>query len=408
MSVQKQFLIDEEEDDIEVDPQAKEPRAKSKPTAKDLEELYDKGQHRLISQKNEFLLPQIIDMVKTKQVINLRPEYQRRLRWDNRKKSLLMESLLMNVPIPPIFLFEQDYARYEVMDGQQRLNAILEFFENSFKLRGLEIWPGLNGLDYKHCPPKIIKGLERRSLSAVIVLAESEEAKDSKIKFDVRRSVFKRLNTGGQRLNAQELRNCVFSGPMNKLILELSREKLLTQILGIPDYEENERDNGLVSAERSKNTLYKTMGDCQLILRFFALRSRSDIKGSILDILDGFMTKHEEATPDVLEAYKKDFLSRLTLAKDIFGNSAFRLPGSDDKPGKISRPLFDAVMVALDEMWSKADKIRAARAKIQANMKRALKTPAVYSILVGKPNTAHAIEDRIDKVKEQITLALTH
>ena len=409
MSVQKQYLLNEEEDeDVEVDPHAKNPRAKSKPTAKDLEELYDRGQHRLISQKNEFLLPQIFDMVRTKKVINLRPEYQRRLRWDNKKKSLLIESLLMNVPIPPIFLFEQDYARYEVMDGQQRLNAILEFFDNSFKLTGLEIWPGLNGLNYKACPPKIIKGLERRSVSAVIVLAESEEPKDSKIKFDVRRSVFKRLNTGGQRLNAQELRNCVFSGPMNQLLLELSREKLLTQILGIPSYDENERENGFVSPERSKNNLYKTMGDCQLILRFFALRSRANIKGSILDILDGFMTKHEVVSPALLETYKKDFLDRLKLAHDVFGDMTFRLLTSDDKPGKISRPLFDAVMVALDEMWDKAMDIRAASAKIKTNLKRALKTPKSYAVLVGKPNTAQAIEDRIDKVKEQISLGLKH
>lgn len=396
----------EEDDAIEVDAQTEESPREQKTTAKELEDLYDKGQHRLISQKNEFLVPQVLELVKNRKILNLRPEYQRRLRWDNKKKSLLIESLLMNVPIPPIFLFEHDYARYEVMDGQQRLNAIDEFFNNSFKLHGLEIWKGLNGLDYKNCPPKIIKGLERRSISAVIVLAESDDPKTSKLRFDVRRSVFERLNTGGQRLNAQELRNCVFSGPLNKLLLDLSREKLLTQVLGIPSYDENERSDGFVSSERSRNHLYRTMGDCQLVLRFFALRNRENIKGSILAILDNFMEAHENADPKTLETYRKDFIDRLTLAHDVFGVATFRLPSNGEKPGKVSRPLFDAVMVALDEMWGQADKIRAARAKISASLDNALRATISYEILVGRPNTAQAIKDRIDKVKTLISSAL--
>ncbi len=397
----------EDTDDLEVDPQAETAPGSQKVTVKELEELYDKGQNRLISQKNEFLLPQIIDLVKHKKVINLRPEYQRRLRWDDKKKSLLIESFLMNVPIPSIFLFEHDYASYEVMDGQQRLNATIEFFENSLKLRGLEVWKGLNGLDYKNCPPKIIKGLERRSLSAVIVLRESDASKTSKLNFDVRRSVFERLNTGGQTLNPQELRNCIFSGPMNQLILDLSRQKLLTQVLGIPGYEENERADGFVSTTRSKNHLYRTMGDCQLILRFFALRKREGIKGSILQILDNFMESHENADSKILDAYRNDFITRLTLAHEIFGDKTFRLPGNADKPGKVSRPLFDAVMVALDDLWSQANELKSARAEINKSLDQALlPTNASYEILVGRPNTAQAIKDRIDKVKELIAASL--
>ncbi|MFC0219807.1 DUF262 domain-containing protein [Pseudochelatococcus lubricantis] len=74
---------------------------------------------------------------------NLRPEYQRRLRWDRKKKSKLIESFIMNVPVPPVFLYEKDLGRFEVMDGQQRLNAIAEFFSGKFALDGLEIWKAL-------------------------------------------------------------------------------------------------------------------------------------------------------------------------------------------------------------------------------------------------------------------------
>jgi uncharacterized protein with ParB-like and HNH nuclease domain len=80
-------------------------------------------------------------MVKSRDVLDLFPSYQRRPRWSPAKQSKLIESLLMNIPIPPIFLYERDLAKYEVMDGQQRLSTIRAFFEDQFKLQGLKKWP---------------------------------------------------------------------------------------------------------------------------------------------------------------------------------------------------------------------------------------------------------------------------
>jgi Protein of unknown function DUF262 len=102
--------------------------------------------------------------------MNIRPEYQRRLVWDEKKKSRFIESLLMNIPIPPIFLYETDLSRYEVMDGQQSLNAIIEFYENELRLKGLETWKVLNGYTYNKCPPRIQRGLDRRRISATVSL----------------------------------------------------------------------------------------------------------------------------------------------------------------------------------------------------------------------------------------------
>jgi Protein of unknown function DUF262 len=97
---------------------------------RDIEEFYDETSARILQERSDFLLPQIVDVVSKEKWINLRPEYQRRLRWGDEKKSLLIESLLMNIPIPPVFLYEIDLNRYEVMDGQQRLMSILDFYEN--------------------------------------------------------------------------------------------------------------------------------------------------------------------------------------------------------------------------------------------------------------------------------------
>jgi len=264
---------------------------RAKLTPKQLEDLYDSGENRLSQERNDFLLPQVLDFVREKKWMNIRPEYQRRLVWDAKKKSRFIESLLMNIPIPPIFLYETDLSRYEVMDGQQRLNAIIEFYENDLKLRGLETWTVLNGYTYKRCPPRIQRGLDRRRISATVLLAENVKTNG---KADaIRREVFERLNTGGATLNAQELRNSLYSGRFNDMIVRLAGTRLFDQIWGIPPYDDHYRRNeNYISTELAENEYFKRMKDCELVLRFFALRHQSNIRGAMRSILDTCMRNH--------------------------------------------------------------------------------------------------------------------
>ena len=176
------------------------------------DKVFANSAFRMVYQTNNFLLPQIRDLIDRGEVLNLRPPYQRRLRWNRRQKSLLIESLLLNIPVPPIFLYETEGARYEVMDGQQRLSAVREFIAGDFALFGLPVLSRLNGLRYSKFTPRIKRALERASLSAIILLLESEpEKKDVKILTltDIRRFIFDRLNTGGTKLNPQEIRNAL-------------------------------------------------------------------------------------------------------------------------------------------------------------------------------------------------------
>jgi hypothetical protein len=140
--------------------------------------------------------------------IDLEPQYQRRSRWDNKKRSLLIESLLLNIPIPPIFLFEIEYGQYEVVDGRQRLETLKDFLDNLFPLKNLTYWKELNGKRFKELPVIIQRGLLRRTISATVLLAETTRPEDSEI--DVRMVLFNRLNTGGVQLNPQELRNALY------------------------------------------------------------------------------------------------------------------------------------------------------------------------------------------------------
>jgi hypothetical protein len=112
---------------------------------------YVKGDVRIVTEQARYPLPQIVPMVESGDY-ELNPEFQRRHRWDDQKKSRLIESFIMNVPIPPIFLYEDRFSHYEVMDGLQRLTAIYGFYTNQLVLDGLEEWPELNGRRYSELP----------------------------------------------------------------------------------------------------------------------------------------------------------------------------------------------------------------------------------------------------------------
>jgi len=359
-------------------------------TPAELEKLYDDTSGRILQERNDFFLPQIRDFVQKKRWVNLRPEYQRRRRWDSKKQSKLIESLLMNVPVPPIFLYETDLSRYEVMDGQQRLISIIDFYDGKLILRNLKAWKNLNGLRYKDLPERLKRGLDRRRISAVILLAES--AAPEEIAFaDIRREVFERLNTGGTALNGQELRNSIYGGPFNQLIIELARTPLFCKMWGIPTHGASPR-NGLLE-KLQENDLYSKMADCQIVLRFFSFREKQFVSGSVKSMLDSCMKRHQHEKEKRIKEFKTLFSSRLKLVHDIFGLNAFRLPASLN--ARHSRPLSDALMIACDRLWSNASKFKSKRAHLRKELDSLLASQKSYSVIVGRPNTAKAVLRRI-------------
>ena len=210
---------------------------------KDMDDYFVSRQaQRVVYQTSHFFVPQIHDLITNKRTINVRPEYQRRLRWSRAQKSALIESMLLNIPIPPIYLYENAAARYEVMDGQQRLNAIMEFLEDKFRLGNLKILSQLNGLKYSNCSPRVKRALERANVSAIVLLLESDiqhiEPEEAEPR-DLRRLVFDRLNTGGRALFPQEIRNALNPGTLNDALIQMTRLPIFTTIFGIPAYEES-------------------------------------------------------------------------------------------------------------------------------------------------------------------------
>lgn len=353
---------------------------------------YDEGQAQIITQRNDFLVPNILQMVRKRDVLNLSPTYQRRKRWSNAKKSHLVESLLMNIPIPPIFLYERDLAKYEVMDGQQRLDAIRGYFDNEFPLTDLKKWPELDGRHYEELPQRLQAGLARRGLSAVIVLTESGQSKEQAL--EIRQYVFERLNTGGEKLNAQEIRNCIYASNFNDTLVKIARSRAFTDAWGIPPKEPQEPHK--TSAQLARHRLYASMADCEIVLRYFALSDLSEVKGGMKRTLDNCMERMQRASRRECQDIEEEYLSCLKTAQDVYGNALFKLPiENEGLTGRRSVPLSDAVLLGIRGVGVKASKLKSRKKDVLKATEDLLSNPKTYEILVGRPNTKEAIEDRL-------------
>lgn len=362
-------------------------------TAPDPAEKYARSQLRVIRETKDYQLDYLRHALQPgTELIDTSPGYQRRLRWTNKKRSLLIESFLLNIPVPPVFLFEQDYNAYEVIDGRQRIETIRAFLSNDFALTGLEYWPELDRKRFNDLPAVLQKGLLRRSLPAVVLLAETRGTGTDDI--DVRRVLFDRLNTGGVRLNPQELRNALYPGEFNALLIRLARSLPFTTTWGIPAFTKNEENEP--PEDLLKNPLFASLADAELVLRFFALRdaivhARS---GSLRRILDRYMSEKINITAEEREGMESLFLGTLSRLVALFDGSPFRLP----KTQRPSRPLYDALMIALS--LDPSLKVEERSVEIQAAITAALGQPDKYDILVGRGNT-------IDSVRQRVALAST-
>ena len=184
----------DELDDLDLEDEDPSTSAETLPAGasdRKIKNVFERGRLRVVQDRNDFFLPHVLDFIEGRSWGNLHPEYQRRLRWDNKKKSRLIESFIMNVPVPPVFLYENQVGRFEVMDGQQRLNAVVDFIKNRFELSGLMSWPSLNGRRFSDLPPRLRRGLERAKVSAITLMSDAGDGTENSI--DLRAQVFERL-----------------------------------------------------------------------------------------------------------------------------------------------------------------------------------------------------------------------
>jgi len=330
---------------------------------------YQEGEMRIITETGRYPLQNIVAILSKN--IEFEPHYQRRRVWTPVQKSRLIESFIMNVPIPPVFLYEVDFSKYEVMDGLQRLSTLYEFYSNKFALTGLEIWPELNGMKYSDLPAKVRSGIDRRYISTIVILKET--AKTPEEEQILKKFVFERLNTGGTKLTDQETRNALYDGRMNRLCIRIAQEcKVFHKLWRIKPYkqeailteiENSESEEDIENVEQL-NT-YVRMEDVELVLRYFAYRQLNENPASkVKAILDLYLQKANDFDEILLSNLEKTFYSVLGLADKIFGVQAFSMYTKKKKSGKYSwntnpsKLVYDPMLMALsgyidDEMKKK-------------------------------------------------------
>lgn len=351
------------------------------------EERYESRQHRILTEINRERLPSFAESLKKQKYMDLRPFYQRRSRWDATMQSRLIESFLINIPVPPILLFERDYNSYEVMDGQQRITAIQNFYENHLKLTDLKLWPELNNFKYSDLPAKIKAGIDRRSISSIVIVTESTSNEEEAL--FLKQETFERLNTGGVGLKPQEVRNCLYSGEFNDLLLELSRDPIFAKAWQIPT-----DDN---SPELETNNFYKKMEDVELILRFFALRNFEKFSGGMKEFLDLYMRKSLKFTSEDINFLKQIFQQTIKLAYEIYGQKLFKPfePKSGNWKDKSYKAYYDAVMVAFSEHLRKSEQLLHHKSQIIEETKKLFQSEKGYLFTGGGKNTKKDIQERI-------------
>jgi len=330
-------LLDGEKVSFETDVDPK------KATDEELNSRYVKGEIRIVTEQARYPLAGILQMLEeTKPDENgesapryqLDPEYQRRHRWDVKRKSRLIESFLLNVPVPPVFLYERDLARFEVMDGRQRLTALSDFYADRFALEGLQYWSDLDGRKYSNLPSKVRDGIDRRYISSIILLKETAETEAQAA--TLKKLVFERLNSGGVKLGSQETRNAVYSGPLNTLCLQLSENEHFRRMWGIPQNPDpstdaSDEDSDSESAEEktaSGMRMFEKMEDVELVLRFFAYRQIGEFKAGlnkISEFLDRFLMGGNRFPPEIIAEYKAMFEATISFLWDVLGADSFTL-----------------------------------------------------------------------------------
>jgi hypothetical protein len=341
-----------------------------KPAATDeeLNRKYVKGEIRIITEAARYSLAGILSMLQEtvepedggepEPRYKLDPEYQRRHRWSVERKSRLIESFLMNVPVPPVFLYERDLARFEVMDGRQRLTAIKEFYEDNFELKGLQYWGELNGRRYSKLPGKVRDGIDRRYISSIILLKETASTPEQEA--SLKKLVFERLNSGGVVLSHQEARNAVYDGPLNRLCLDLSKHQDFQAMWGIPSELPAEDDTGTGDREDTATSMghrmFQEMDDVELVLRFFAYRQIGSYPSGLNKIsafLDRFLIEGNQFTEEILEEYRRMFAGTIELLWGLFGSKAFCPLSREGKPrGRPTKIVYDPLMYAASRCWT--------------------------------------------------------
>lgn len=259
--------------------------------------------------------------------IILDPDFQREFRWDKKQKSELIESILMGIPIPVFYFFQNDSGKKQVVDGRQRITSIHQFLENDFALSELRILKEFKDKKFKDLEPIFQNKIEDYQLEIYTILPPTPEG----IKLDI----FDRINRSGTKLNNQEMRNALHFGVSTTLIKELSEQESFKKATGKIDT--------------------KAMKDRYLILRFISFyflktgffKNKLSYSGEINEFLTQSMKLINKCKIEDFRGLERNFDKTMSYISQEYEDTAFRfLSKENNRKRPVNMGLFESVTYA--------------------------------------------------------------
>lgn len=296
----------------------------------------------IIVENKPFSLKQIYDLVKSGD-IEIAPDFQRNFIWDKTRQSRLIESLLLGLPTPSIYLSQYDDGMLTIVDGLQRITTIVRFLDNELVLCNLEYLTSCNNYTYKDLQeilsPLRLRRFGQTQIMCFVIDYRSPQA----LKYDL----FRRLNTGGQPLNNQEIRNCLSRKPL---------QSLLKSMIDNDDFK-------VATGYSIRNTRMEAQ---ELALKFICFYKKYEQERLIGDYdgnMDGTLNNEVDALNTILSKnqevafeYKEIFTRSLNLAYSLFKEYTFRkvFPNyKEQRRYQINKSLFLGIMVTLARNYDK-------------------------------------------------------
>lgn len=317
---------------------------------------------------------------KEKGKIITQPDFQRNLVWKNKPKSQFIESILLNFPIPFIYLNEiiqkkgnTAESKYMIIDGLQRTSTLESFYKNEFTLNGLEAIPKYNGYTFKDLPEILQTKFEDKKLNIFILKPSTP--------MEVVYDLFNRINTGGTQLNRQEVRNCIYIGKSTKLLKELSEQK----------YFKDSISHG-VSPVRMK--------DRELVLRYIAFRNfdfQSNYNSNLSNYIEKAMQEINMWEEVKLEAVKNDFERVMKITHDIWGSKNFRIPSIKTR-GTINMAVFETICYSISRMSDNF--IKKNKIILKKNFTNLIKNDIYFDAVTRSTNSKTKVNDRFRLAEE--------
>jgi uncharacterized protein with ParB-like and HNH nuclease domain len=369
----------------------------------DLISAVDKKIDKVRTRSLDLSFNEIMDMYQDGELI-ISPDYQRLFRWSEGNQSRFIESLLLEMPVPPIFFIERSEGVYELIDGLQRISSYLHFrgrhelkknedgSYQKLELTDCDIVPELNGLTYDQLPQALSIKLKRNFIRVDILRKESDQR--------LRYYMFKRLNTGGEKLSDQEIRNSVIkllNDDFNQFIIQMSKIQAFKDCIANISSEQNEQRY-----------------DQELVLRFFAFKNnrtryKHDVGDFLTDYLEGISDpESSEYTFNYAEEAKIFNQTFLILSKAL-GDQVFS--GTNIKGTLVKRFLtyhFEAFSIGIQKALDKIDPLNDETInRIRETFLQIKNDPQFKQITTGGgKNYSRPLNARIEFVEEKVQAVL--